>query len=255
MPASLEELIAEKLMNFMMFLTSIIGDKVSQEKLQLIAGKLEALGTDIKTSIKEADSKLRYLEEDNKYLRQQISELTKENEQLKQRINGLSRELRKFMSKYIKIKRTLRRVEEEKAELEGKIRKLEEQIEGLEDENARLSMEIADLTEKKNTLEAENKELKDRIAYLEHRLEECEKRLEEFESRLIKAANMVKREITDEAFRFRDMIRHAVTELRTYVVPQGRAKLQRISSLVNTLCMRVSSKDLGGAILRYIREE
>ena len=91
--------------------------------------------------------------------------------------------------------------------------------------------------------------------HAEEKIKELESKLREFESKLIKAANILKREIGEDVLRLRNDVRQLIMELRTYVVPQGRSRLEKISSLVNSMYIRVTSKDLGGKILRLMREE
>ncbi len=255
MSIPVDELITEKIMDFIMFLTNVLGDRLSEEEMQTIASRLEMLGEDIKRSIADVSSKLQYFEENSRFMRQQISDLTKENEHLKSRIENLLRELKRIMGRYIRARRKLKELERTISELEKRAEELELKVRELEDENTKLGTQLAELTEEKQRLEDENKYLKERLEALEKRHGELEKKLREFESKLIRAANFVKREMGEDALRVREMIRRIITELRTYVVPQGRSKLERISSLVNTLYMKITSKDIGGAILRLMREE
>ena len=113
MSPSIEEIIDEKVMNLVMFLTSIIGDKVPQEDLQKIASRLELFGNDIKKIISDTSSKLEFLENDNKQLRQRISMLTNENAELKRRIEILVREIKRLMRRLVRIRILRKKLQKE----------------------------------------------------------------------------------------------------------------------------------------------
>ncbi|MCR8453733.1 MAG: hypothetical protein NDP13_01925 [Crenarchaeota archaeon] len=254
MSSSIEDIIAEKMLNFMAYLTGVIGSKISEEDLRHIATKLEVIGNEIKESISDSISKIRYLEENNEFLQQQISNLTKEKENLISQVENLSNELKRVKRRYLGAKKKLKELEEIESKLSNNIEELKLKIRELEEENSKMAGKLAEFMEDNERLERENKDLKDRLVALENRCESLEKELRTFESRFLKAADIVRKELTADALEIRDAIRTAAEELKAFVLPQGRARLEKLSSLIARIHTKISSKDIGSAILRLIRE-
>lgn len=254
MSRSLEDLIMEKIISFAAYLADFMGDKVSDEDLKSIAARLEEMGNKIIESLSDVSSRIHHLEDDNKYLRQRVSELTKENEDLKLQVENLRNELVKTKRRSRILRKKLMELRETESRLGDRIKELEIKIKELEEENRDLATKLAKAIEENDRLRDENKNLNSRLVDIDNLSKSLEERLRSFESKLLKAADIIRKELAMDVDEIRDAIKKIADELKPLVAPQGRAKLEKLPLLATKIHTKISSKDLGSAILRLIRE-
>lgn len=254
MAVSFEDAIEERVFELVMYITNLIGSQLPNDVIQKIAVKIDECKEQIKDLVKDSSMVLDELKARVNDYEKVIGDLSNENAQLRAKLSELDRENLALKQENQKLKDETEALEAEKRKLEKEADDLVNQLSKMQMENDELRERLFDLEEENRKLQSELEELKKENEWLKKRSLAAEASWESFEKALIKAANIFKREIHDEIATIRDNIRNLIRELRMYINPRGRARLERVNALVNMMYNKIIYKDIPSILIRKMKE-